>query len=75
MTLDFYQTTAIRYFEADAETRKASKEHYQRCHLKNLAERRDDLISFTARILSVYSLVDDGHINDLFNFQEELANV
>ena len=56
---DYYEFWLDRYMMADAETRKASKEHWIQKHKENLAAKRSDLIIFSAKMLATVTLADD----------------
>ena len=56
--MNYYEQYKERYAAADKETRKASREHWQRVHAENLASGRHDLIIFSAQILAMICTVD-----------------
>ena len=56
--MNYYEQYKERYAAADEETRKASKDHWQRVHAKNLASGRQDLIIFSAQILAMICTID-----------------
>ena len=49
--MNYYKTYFFRYLHADEATRKASIEHWTRCHAKNVLSGREDLIIFSAKML------------------------
>ena len=58
-SLDFYESTIIRYIEADEKTRKEYKSHYQEMHAMNmLLDGRGDLTMFTGGILASISIAE-----------------
>lgn len=56
--VDYYKQYAVRYMIADETTRKASKDHWTKCHARNIASGREDLIIFSAKILAAIALAD-----------------
>ena len=63
--MDYYKTHAIRYLLADENTKKASWEHWRKCHAENIKSGREDLIIFSARIIANMALVDAGRAQDI----------
>lgn len=55
---DFYNGQKQRYLHGTEEQRIESKNHWIKCHIKNLKDKRDDLIIFSAQILAMYVLAD-----------------
>lgn len=55
---DFYSSHTIRYIEADAQSRKESKDHWLKCHAENVASGREDMIIFSSKILAAISLAE-----------------
>lgn len=49
---DFYTSSAIRYYETDAETRKAALNHWEKCHIENIKSGRQDLIIYSSQMLA-----------------------
>lgn len=54
----FYDRYFAQYLTADADARKASKEHWLKCHRKNLASGRGEMIIFSAQILAMQAMAD-----------------
>nr|DAQ52656.1 MAG TPA: hypothetical protein [Caudoviricetes sp.] len=57
--MDFYKQYMVRYMMADAGARKSAKQHWVKCHLENVASGRDDLITFSAKILGAIGIADE----------------
>lgn len=55
---DFYKSVTIRYLEADNKTRSATKAHWQKCHTKNMADNREDMIIFSGKMLVAISIAE-----------------
>ena len=56
--LHYYEMHFVRYLQADKETRKASRDHWLKCHRENIKADRDDLIIFSAKMLASIDLAD-----------------
>ena len=56
--MNYYEQAQMRYASATAEQRKASRDHWLKCHKENLESGREDLIIFSAQMLAVYDIVD-----------------
>ena len=56
--MDFYESYYARYMAAPPELRKAARDHWTKCHKKNLELKRDDLIIFSAKILAIIAMID-----------------
>lgn len=56
--MDYYKTFFARYINSDAETRAASRDHWIKCHIKNIESGREDLIIFSAKILAAITMAD-----------------
>ena len=57
--MDFYKQYMVRYMMTDVETRKSEKQHWVKCHSENVASGRDDLITFSAKILGAIDVADE----------------
>ena len=77
MTTNYYATYAIRYYEADQQTRNDAKRHWQECHADNLRSGREDLIIFSAKMLGSIEMAemalngDASGLRQLFECQTE----
>lgn len=56
--MDFYITMARRYAEADADTRRRSREHWARCNKENIEAGRPDLVCFSSKMLGMFAGVE-----------------
>lgn len=57
--MNYYKNYFLRYISANEATRKASRQHWLKCHAENVLSGREDLIIFSAKILASISLADD----------------
>ena len=57
--MDYYKTYMMRYLMADAEMRAASKNHWTKCHIENIASGREDLIVFSVKILGAIAAAEE----------------
>lgn len=57
--MDYYFMWLNRYVMADDKTRKASKDHWMKCHLENIKSEREDLIIFSSKMLATWALADE----------------
>jgi len=55
---NIYQTCAIRYLEADQETRNASKKYWREIHAENIKTERFDLCMWSAKHLCAIEMAD-----------------
>ena len=56
--MNYYERYYEMFKNSNAEMRKASKEHWLKCHSENVASKREDLIIFSARILATIAMVE-----------------
>lgn len=56
--ITFFEAQMLRYAAADAETKRASKEHWLQVYADNINSGSDTLLS--ARVLANMALVDSG---------------
>lgn len=56
--MGFYEDFYERYKNADEKTKLQSLEHWKECHMKNVSDKRDDLILFSGKILATIYKAD-----------------